>query len=322
MDYKIAKYFSSFEFYKMLNDLDYSLKVQKQDRVVLDFSEVNRIEALVIPNLLLLGRYIKEKTGYIPYVRLGANLNAGYLKKYLQGINFLELSSRFYRYESDGFSEGYGKEMDPLNTTAYFAQSDGEDVARRRIYYDLYPFVQKYLGDFDTKLYNCESLDIHTFENNIIASFIEEIILNAFEHGKSDAIVTVQANYKKRKIFLAISDFGEGFQTSTKALTTTADNNAYNVLGKKPQTEAEGIILGIYKRKHSKKYGLYNVVRRVLQLNGLIRIHSNYEQLIITTRLLDSFLDEKLYEVIRDSKYNFVKTGKFAGTHIEIELPF
>ena len=84
----------------------------------------------------------------------------------------------------------------------------------------------------------------------------------------------------------------------------------------------EGIYIGIYKRKYSKIYGIYNVIKQVLKLQGLFRIHSNDTQLIINNRVEKLFHNEELVKLsLRDNK-NVIRTSSFPGTHIEIELPF
>lgn len=319
MEYKFTKYLSSYEFYKDVGRLNRIIEIYQPDKIVLDFSDTSHIDALVIPNLIILGRDIRRKTSYIPYIRLGENLNAGYIKKYLFGINFYKISDEFYYYENDRYSGLEGKKMDPRNTTEYFSKSEGTDVARRRIYYKLWPFFYKYLKEFTLKKYNSIFLDSHIFENNIIAQFIEEMVLNSFDHGDSDAVITVQANYKKAKLYLAISDYGKGFWNS---VCNCKKDKGYNVLGRLPQSELEGIYVGIYKRKYSKIYGIYNVIRQVIRMDGIFRIHSNDTQLIITKKLEEKFEDESLITLSLDKNPNVIQTAKFPGTHIEIELPF
>lgn len=91
----------------------------------MDFSDIVHIDAVVIPNLIILGRDLRKKTGYIPFIRLGENLDAGYLKKYLYGINFYKISDEFYYYENDRYGGMEGKKMDSRNTTEYFLKNEG-----------------------------------------------------------------------------------------------------------------------------------------------------------------------------------------------------
>lgn len=328
MEYKVPHILSSREFYKMLDVFD---AIINQDEVfVLDFTNVTKIDAVVIPNLLLLGRYLEQKTFNIPYIRLGENLSAGYLKKYLSNIKFYQLSELYFYYENEAEKYGglLGKDMDDRNTTERFSIEDGAVVARRRLYYNIFPFIKHYLKNFNIYENDVDlALDQNTFNNNIIAKFLEQMIDNSFAHGMSDAFVTVQTNYKMNRIYMSISDFGVGFYKSilaempTKSSDEVTKNNDNNILMRNPKNELEAIWIGIYKRRNSETYGLYNVIKSVLKLNGTIRIHSNDTQLILTDRLIDKFLKGTLINSDQLTRYNIIRTSHFEGVHIEIEIP-
>ena len=66
---------------------------------------------------------------------------------------------------------------------------------------------------------------------------------------------------------------------------------------------------------------MYNVIRRVLEYDGKVRIHSNNVQIIFTPRILKSFLNEKLFDDNGFETYNVKRNLPFEGVHIEIELP-
>lgn len=332
MEYKVVPILSSREFYKMVDILN--IITRPDETCILDLTNVNRIDAVVIPNLLLLGEFIEKKTTNIPWIRLGEDLSSGYLKKYLMNIKFFELSKPYFYYENefDKYSGLVGKEMDRRNTTERFLLDEGPVVAQRRFYYKIYPFIRDFLDYFNTDENAFENVwDSNTFYNNTIATFLKEMIDNSFQCGRSDVIITVQKNYKKEKIFLSISDSGMGFLASMLQNMDEYGNfipredidPGYNILGKLPEDDVEAIIIGIYKRMHSKTYGLFNVVKRTLMLHGTIRIHTNNIQFILTERLKSSFLQTDL---IRNTQqllgYNVIKTSCFNGAHIELELPF
>ncbi len=334
MEYKIAKNLSSREFYKMINVFDEILR--PDETVVLDFSEVTRIDSVVIPNLLLAGKYIETKTGNIPFIRLGDNLNTGYIKNYLSRINFYELSTAYYFFEDEEakYNGMVGKEMDRCNTTQRFEFSRGQEEAMRRLYYGLLPYISKYLKIFHSD----EPLEIYRINddkryNNFIAFFLNEMIDNSFRYSKTDNIITVQTNYKKKRIYLSASDLGKGFlgaMLDSKHMDEKGNfldqdgtgDPGINILNHRPNNMEEALIIGIYKRMHSKKHGLYNIVDEVLQMNGTVRIHSVDKQIILTGRLKEEFKTGEFsqkYENYRD--YNIVTTKSFNGVHCEIELP-
>lgn len=335
MEYKVGEILSSREFYNMVDVIDAILK--KNEIFTLDFSEVNSIDAVTIPNLLFLGKYIEDKTSNIPYIRLGDDLYSGYLKNYLFNIGFYRLSKRYYYYENDDekYSGFMGKNMNGLNTTEFFSYKSGLEEAQRKLFDNIYPFIKKYFKKFtinNNETKSDEAFNALAFDNNTVAMFMSQMIDNSFRRGKSDAIITVQINYKKQRVYLSVADSGMGF---LKAQVTNMNNNGdfiskedegdpgYNIIGRLPCNEVEAVLVGIYKRKDSQTYGLYNIIKMVMELKGVIRIHSNNVQYILTERLKDYFLDGQLSTVLQKSKgYNIRETRTFKGAHIEIELPF
>lgn len=328
MEYKMRKNISSYQFYEMLGDIERLLNRNGAEQILLDFTEVQTIDALAIPNLIFLGKFIRDKTGYIPYIRLGEDIQAGRLKKYLNDINFYNVSTPFFLYENGEYSKYggmYGIDMDPRNTTQYFSLRGDiikiEEEMIRRIYYELLPFLTKYLNQFDIEnRKNVDALSEEVFENNIIANLIKQMMLNCVVHAKSDAIITIQANYKRKKILVAVSDQGKGFLSSilNKPISLSG---GYDILRKPPENELEAIYAGIYKRKDVKEYGLYNMIEKVLNCYGTVRIHSNNTRLILTPRILGEFCKGTLINASSLNEYNVMKTREWPGAHLEIELP-
>ena len=137
--------------------------------------------------------------------------------------------------------------------------------------------------------------------------------------------MTIHARYSDRRIYIAVSDLGIGFLKSwNKREKDEADINTENYVlkGKSPQNELEAIICGIYKRKESKIYGIYNIIVQTLELKGKIRIHSNDIQIVFTPRLSkfisnpETLMNETFFE------YNVKKNLQFKGVHVEMEIPF
>lgn len=74
MEIKAKEYLSSYEFYAWIQTFGEQLRYQRDEPVILDFTEVIRIESLVIPNLLCLGQILKTKTSHIPVLRLAESM--------------------------------------------------------------------------------------------------------------------------------------------------------------------------------------------------------------------------------------------------------
>lgn len=328
MEYKIRKNISSFQFYNMLGDIQRLLKWNGTEEILLDFTEVEMVDALAIPNLIFLGKYIRDKTGYIPYIRLGEDVQAGRLKKYLNDINFYNVSTPFFLYEN-GENGKYGGmsgiDMDPRNTTQYFSlrgkKEKVEEEMIRRIYFELLPFMKRYLKQYDIEnMKNVDVLSEEVFKNNVVTNLIKQMMSNCIEHAESDAVITMQANHKKKKVYVAVSDQGKGFM---KAILEKpiALSDGYDVLKRPPRNELEGIYAGIYKRKNVKEYGLYNMIETTLTYDGTVRIHSNNIRLVLTPKWLKEFSTEGIINSYSLEKYNIMKTREWQGAHLEIELP-
>lgn len=334
MEILVNKYLSSIEFYKLLSLLD--IAVKKKERILLDFSYVTRIDGNVIPNLIILGKWIEKNTGYIPMIRLGKSYESGYLKKYLYGINFFTMTENTYQYEDpeERYGGWNGKEMDKKNTTKHYVcpynsssfplneqeEHDLElvgEVVKDKAIKECTPFIKKYLMDF-----NYGNIDENT---NRLADIIGQFVSNSIIRGLSDVYLTLQANYTRKKIMMSISDSGIGIRKAInykymkEKINDTSSGNGYFIIKKENLDEKESIIQSIYYRKNSTIYGLYNAIKDILDMNGIIRIHSVDVQLILTKKILDAFKREILPTKINN--YNLRKTASFNGLHIEIEIP-
>ena len=194
--------------------------------------------------------------------------------------------------------------IDPICGTLYFDTTNTIDEINRGIKFCISPFADQYLPRFEGLRMSEEGL----YYENEITEFLQEVIINCKIHARSFSFTTLHAKYSAKKIFIAVSDFGSGF---------------YNTIGisEKCEDEVAAILAGVYKRMDSKVYGLYNVIRRVLEFDGKVRIHSNNAQIIFTPRILKDFQERKLYNKSDFEKYNVKRNIPFNGVHIEIELP-
>lgn len=291
--------FSSYEFYSnILSNVFYN----NEKRIIIDFSSTRIIEPLVVPNLLCLGYIVKHEMEITPELLIPDTFSGGKLKKYLDQIGFTDRAydSNLFKFTFDPYGGLMGKNIDPLCGTKVFNASNTIDDIYRGINMFISPFSEKYLTDFQTYDENYRYV-------NEITEFLVEILVNCKVHAKSFSITTLHANYKVKKIYISVSDVGYGF---------------FNTIdGEGIENEKQAVLKGIYKRKESKVYGLYNVIRRVLEFNGKIRIHSNDTQIIFTPRLLREFVDGKLCDVPMFEQYNVKNTPQYDGVHIEIELP-
>lgn len=292
--------FTSYEFYSNILP---QVSIVHNEEIMLDMSFTRRIESLVIPNLLCLGYQIKKKQGIIPKLLIPDTATGGMLRNYLNEISFTKyaLQARVFDYIQNPYGGLEGKKIDPICGTLIFNASDSKEDIYRGVDMCIAPFAEEYLSRF--QIYD----EMQYKYMNEITAFLEEILINCKVHAKSFSITTLHANYSAKKIYISASDVGRGF------LSTVEDHSVLN--------EKEAILNGVYKRRKSKIYGLYNVIRRVLEYDGKVRIHSNDTQIIFTPRLLEGFIEGNLEKMDSFEKYNVKQTHPYDGVHVEIELP-
>lgn len=317
----ISKFLTSADFYSvLLKQVNFMKQYHRNDNpIILDFSETIKIEPLVIPNMLCLGKMVMGETGTRMVIRIPETLHAEKLKSYMRQIGFVDLASRVFEFESSPYTGIDEKEIDPLCGSLHFPK----DLSKREIINGINgyvaPFSNEYLQNY------IEYSDEEDIYVNKVDHFLYEILDNCRKHGESDSFMTIHARYSDRKIYIAISDLGIGFLNSwNNREKDVADLKVEGELlrGDKPKDEVQAVLCGIYKRKDSKIYGLYNIIMQTLELEGKIRIHSNNTQLLFTPRLIHQM--EKCNILSDKSFFDWNVKGKidFKGVHVEMEIPF
>jgi len=308
----VPQYLSSFEFYNnLLKQVRNILVHGDSGEIIFDFSNTSKIEPLTIPNLLCLGFWIKSKSISKPCIRIPYTFEADILKSYLDNIGFLDLSMRYdiFEFEQSPYSGIDSRKIDPLCGTLMFNSNDNIDSVIRGISYYIDPFSDKYLKKFDVSILSSIYDDNQLFKNEM-SQFIFELVVNSQKHGESFSFTTLHAKHSTKSIYISVSDCGKGF------LRSIGDEENVRV-----NSEMDAIFYGIYKRNSSKIYGLFNVIRRVLELSGKVRIHSNNTQIIFTERILYAFIKNKLIHDTNFHKFNVKNDVLFPGVHIELEIP-
>lgn len=317
---EISDTLTSFVFYNViLNELHYFLKKEHfGTTLVLNMSKCRKIDPLVIPNLLIVGCIIKEYTGVKPYIFIENTLETRSLKRYLYDINFVFLAKKSDIFEFDNSIE-WGlapRKMDELNATLFFSSEESEEETWERISKSMIEFSDKYLQDYKLQIGNY-------LTGNLILNLCREIIENAKKHGNSLSFLTFQYNYSDEKVKIAISDSGVGFlHTVNDGLNTGRID--YKISNFEIDNQAKAIFQGVFSRKNSELYGLYNTIRLTLESGGIVRIHSMDTQVIFTSKLLKYFqsndLDINEFINQKSFEYNIRYDKKYAGVHIEYEI--
>jgi hypothetical protein len=321
-DISIEGNLTSYVFYNtLLKKLHDYYKEDGKNQLIFDFSNLKTIEALVIPNLLCIGYIIKQNSGLAPGIYIADNINTGYLKKYINDIGFVSFAEKFNLFKfQDSIKDGLdGKEMDRLNTTIFFDRSEDEGTTWFNILNSTKGFADKYLSEFNI-------YDGDENPNNLIVEICKEVVENSKKHGKSFAFMTLQYNYRREKVYIAISDCGIGFKNSINEKIENK-NLENQITENNVSDEIQGIIQGIYARAKSKTYGLYNVIAKTLYKEGTVRIHSMDTQLVLTENLFWKMSQPdkpaSLVKIISNDevKQNVRSNLKYGGVHIEIEIP-
>lgn len=321
---EIPRYLTSSEFYNsILKKINMMINYHRSNNpIILDFSETVKVEPLVIPNLLCLGRMVMGESGTHMVIRIPETLQAEKLKCYLYEIGFFDLAqNNIFNFESNPLTGIRGKSIDPLCGTLFFDKSLSRNDIINAISGYVAPFSEQYLEN-----YNVYSEKDESYVNKV-DHFLYEIIDNCRVHGNSDSILTLHARYSDRKIYVAISDIGGGFFNSWFNQSVEEDNDNRDVEnfllnGRKPKSELETILCGVYKRRKSKIYGLYNIIVQTLELDGKIRVHSNNTQVLFTPRLHGAIVDGKILQNDSFYQWNVKEHLEFRGVHIEMEIPF
>lgn len=278
----------------------------KDKQLVFDFSQVKTIDPAVIPNLLCVGHIVTNSTGIAPKIFIPNNISAGKLKRYLYDIQFITYAQKYGFFSFDdsiwaGMSES---NMDKLNTTVFFGKSETEQESWSKI--------QRYCRRFSNKF--LERYNSYITPVNLILELSKEIVENSKEHGESFCFMTLQYNYSREKVYISYSDCGKGFFNSLKSKELSVEN------------ELDAIVNGVYLR-YEKPYGLYSVIKKTIASGGVVRIHSNKDQLILTQNMTLPFEisnTDSIMKKLLSSDYlknNIRKNLKFSGVHIEIEIP-
>lgn len=319
---QISRHLTSAEFYDVvLKEVNHLKYVHREDNpIILDFSITEKVEPLVIPNLLFLGKKINGETGTRMVIRIPETAKAGKLKFYMNEIDFLELAkNNIYDFEEDPYNGMDGKKIDPICGSLFFSKKLTKAEIINGILGYVSPFTEKYLDKYIEYSYE-EKMYI-----NKIDHFLYEIVDNSRIRGISDSFMTIQARYSDRKIYISVADAGVGFLQSWNINEKEDDaKNVENYLlgNRPPKDELEAILCGVYKRSSSRVYGLYSILKQTLELQGKMRIHSNTTQIIFTQRILDSLENKELLNNNNFLQWNVRREVPFRGVHIELEIPF
>ena len=342
---QIDEVLTSYKFYhNLLPELSRYVRSIDKDPILFDFTNTKRISSLVIPNLLCVGYIIKTNYHVPATIFVPDNSASDNIRDFLHNIGFVHLARNyelFYFTESIDFGNNR-RILDPRCQTHEFNPDpegkNDESVIRAEVSRCFGSFFRTLFPNFDPAMQNIDDMKEYRSMTNIVEDVCAQLIFNSIIHGKSFAFMTAEVNHTAEKIYISIADCGIGFRKCINSQIKHGEQPFEN-RRELMSDELEAITNAVFVRaeeEHNKVYGIYPLIKRVLELDGIVRIHSIDTQLILTSKLrvkLDIAANDRsnvkeirqsFLALMRDktsNAYNVYTNMKCGGVHIEIELP-
>lgn len=356
---KVKEKVTSYTFYYELLPwvLEKLRDMRKGEDFVLDFSETKIVDAMAVPLLLNMARWIIGIKETIPQIYIPNLEEKNRLKEYLEQVGFFNVCD-FYEYFEVN-TERIIVTRDLINLATYVftenAIDDSQEERERieeavfnRLKNDSYSQFWKYWSEYDT------SRDPNHPANGV-EWVTRSICANTGIHTNENAILTLQRNKELKRVCISIADCGKGLYEKLNekgekgkfkpVLCSFKDFKALS--GERADLYA--IIEALAYRYEEKIYGLYHVLMKNIELgnkeeeknkeergnaikNGwIMRIHTNRVRMVLTQnnckrKDLDKtdFKREFAHKLLMLARSEYVvkKTPYYPGVHIEIEIPY
>jgi len=334
------KVFTSYLFYNsFLPQLHYYFLTHKDKDLIINFSEINKISPLVIPNLLNVGAILKD------YFKNPCRLIFPWNQKlisYLKDIRFISLNENLNLFK---LNEDVVKIIETRKIVSESCYTTEILYGKNKsdIYNNHYKEYNKKLYDIlnDNKVE--VNYELEKEVDNIIKMLVE-LCHNGANHSNSYCFTTFQLN-KQNKFEISVSDCGIGFY---KSFENKIKNKEYKL--KFIQNEEllnlddnkknlYSIIEAIYFRydksdaPYESKYGLFDIFNSILKKRkGVIRFHTENSQIILTEYIYNKLINDnnqsntinnnKIISLIKSKNDNIkIFEHKYKGVHIELEIP-
>jgi hypothetical protein len=318
-------------FTEILSQLNFHFTNLTQNKIIFDFSDVERINPLALPNLLITGSQIKNYYGAPVPILLPWKPK---LLAYLSDTGFLTLNNKLSIFAIDEGVLG-GFESGIYNEASIHHFHRGEIVDKS----DISLKLRKSLNVLELAFK--DRLTVNENKIDKILLLFEEIIWNAIVHGESDCFACLQSNIGRgtgfKKAYVSISDGGKGF---LRSLLTKTDSGYIPkfvsptwLLNNKHYCNLAAILEAIFYRQTKEVFGIYDIIRMVSKENGTVRIHTENTQLVLTPNslpddhdpenILSHFISACEQGQGRELKYSSVRISKekLHGVHYELEIP-
>ena len=346
-----SKHLTSFVFFNdILFQTNRILDSGSPSTIVFDFSYVETINPLMIPNFLCLGLKCRSKR-FIPFLIVPSSLSSKYnIIGYLYDLGFKQISDQYKIFDlEENLWGGFDHYEDLDATLMCYKQFDDDEKIKCRV--KIAPILRGIDYGFGVDVTDVYGL-------------IEELVENSIDHGNSLAFLSVTYTKKYKLLQISESDMGMGLYSSldyrTKRWPVVFDPNrpvdpsiveCITMLMKIAKEDYENrnvysILCAIlFRCKIDDKmvrqtiYGIFSVFYSVLNKEGTIRLHSNDTQVILTNNHAKYFKDvnngkrtitESMTALAKSiiasgknsdiSKSNLRKGLNLSGVHFEIDL--
>lgn len=305
---------------------------QEPKLLFIDLSVCKEIEGSVIPNLLVTGMIIKGNTWNVPILYIPENGDCKIIN-YLREIQFEainEFLDIFYIKTNGGMRKKNEYKLPDFCTTLYLNKALSEERISEELQRKYLTLFTRYLDEFTYEIKNNKTQKTEFV--NLLEIFCKQICYNAVLHGESFCFVTMQVNQSRKKIFISIADCGkgmyEGFKNKLEYHPLLLPQNTKEMKKyERYEIDSMAIIEGIIYRFNDPIYGLWNVLKSVMDAKGIVRIHSGKARVIISELECEMFEKYKKREAARllyqklKTEICISETPDYSGTHVEIELP-
>ncbi|WP_297423927.1 hypothetical protein [Clostridium sp.] len=304
---------------------------------IIDLSEVEWIDALAIPNILVIGNIMRSFHGKPIRLILPSDLRL---------VNFMR-TSNFFLVSNLGNINLFDYDVDLVERAAYFIDNENRD--KHKIHYykpelsyyliekeeeqlkyraSMYESIRYIVAPNQYKDVLMDQDVLSERELNVLLDIISEIICNSILYSKSISYSFIQTD--KYKSNFSISDSGIGFKKSllNKNNVKTYLFDLYKNILDYNQFEDFIVIMDVlFYSMNQNRRNLWSLKEIIVSSGGTLRIHNNSTQVVFTSKkcagcykgadecfkcLLDAY--KKGHSNLRIFK------AKLRGVHIEVEL--
>lgn len=318
--------------------------IQDGEEFVVDLGLTKSVDALAVPLLLSMARWIIGRTKVIPQIYISNLQDNIKLKKYLEKIGFFDVCDFYDYYEVN--TERVDVRRDRENMVTYVFTENARDDSQeerqrieecvcRKLMDNTYSQFWKYWIEYDI------DQSLNGFANGV-ERVTRSICANTGIHTEENALLTLQRNISLQRVCISLADCGQGLFATLKkkkdfqpALLPIDDFE--KLTGERADLYA--IVEALAYRFMDKKYGLYHVLMKSLELakkqkksdksNWTMRIHTNRKRMVLSGKnckgleraaTREQFARKLL--MLSESRYVAETTQDYPGVHIEIEIPY